>query len=247
MPEETPELPVSPRAAVRQSADSGDARQEVQIQAPSLLDKIKIHKFKILGGVLGVLVFIGAVFGAYKLGQRQVQPPGLVVTPTPLPSEAPAKEGDPTADWKTYTDQNDNYSIKYPPAWSVTPSQFFSQTGITKAARLEGEGLEVLINVFKDKPAESDLSYWISSLVDETGKRNVFWEKEIVVNGIKSIQQEISSAPLGRSVRVYVPRSSTAVFEFTAWPVGDNDPSKPIDLNRLNSFNLILSTFKFLE
>lgn len=59
MPEETPELPVSP--------------QEVQIQAPSLLDKIKIHKFKILGGILGLLVFAGAVFGIYEFGYKRGQ------------------------------------------------------------------------------------------------------------------------------------------------------------------------------
>lgn len=32
--------------------------EETPIQPPSLLDKLKIHKFKILGGVLGVLVFV---------------------------------------------------------------------------------------------------------------------------------------------------------------------------------------------
>lgn len=50
------------------------SEQETQIQTPSFLDKLKIHKFKILGGVLGVFVFTGAVFGAYKFGQKQTQP-----------------------------------------------------------------------------------------------------------------------------------------------------------------------------
>lgn len=39
----------------------------------SFLERLKIHKFKILGGILGVFIFAGAVFGAYKLGQRQIQ------------------------------------------------------------------------------------------------------------------------------------------------------------------------------
>ena len=30
------------------------------------MDKLKIHKFKVLGGILGILVFSGAVFGGYK-------------------------------------------------------------------------------------------------------------------------------------------------------------------------------------
>ena len=103
MPEETPELPVSPQ--VRQPAD--------QIQPPSFMDKLKIHKFKILGGVLGVLVFTGAVFGAYKVGQRQIYPePDEGPTPTPIVVATPTP--DPTANWKTYTNTKYGYSIKYP-------------------------------------------------------------------------------------------------------------------------------------
>lgn len=77
MEEKPAELPVS--------------EQEVQLQPPNLLDKIKIHKFQILGGFLGVLVFTGAVFGAYRFGQKQVGPgpkptltPGLTATSTPI-------------------------------------------------------------------------------------------------------------------------------------------------------------------
>lgn len=58
MEEKPVELPVSP--------------QEIQIQPSSFLDKLKIHKFKILVGILGVLVLAGAVFGAYKFGQRSI-------------------------------------------------------------------------------------------------------------------------------------------------------------------------------
>lgn len=98
MPKETPELPVS--------------EQEVQIQAPNLLDKLKIHKFRILGGILGILVFVGTVFGAYKVGQRQIQP-GLGPTPTPEAVATPTP--DPTANWKTYIDRDEKFSFKYPP------------------------------------------------------------------------------------------------------------------------------------
>lgn len=40
-----------------------------------MLDKIKTSKFKILIVVLGVFVFGGAIFGAYKPGRIQPQPP----------------------------------------------------------------------------------------------------------------------------------------------------------------------------
>lgn len=81
----------------------------------SCLSKIKLHKFKILGGVLGIFVLAGAVFGAYKLGQRQIQP-GPKPTPTPMVVATPTP--DFTANWKTYTNTKYGYSIKYPAIWS---------------------------------------------------------------------------------------------------------------------------------
>lgn len=97
MKEKSAELPVSP--------------QETQIDAPSFTDKLKIHKFKILGGILGILVFTGAVFGAYKFGQKQVQV-GPQPTPTPVAVATPTP--DPTANWKTYINKASGYSVKYP-------------------------------------------------------------------------------------------------------------------------------------
>ena len=100
MPEETTQLPVSP--------------QEIQIQAPSLKERISAQKKKIfigLGAFLGVLILVGAVFGIYKYAQRQIpiEPaegptPTLEATPTP----------DETADWETYTNTKYGYSIRYP-------------------------------------------------------------------------------------------------------------------------------------
>ena|SRR3989344_1091106 len=46
--------------------------------------------------------------------QRQIAILQVQPTPTPLPAEASAKEGDPTANWKTYTNDKYGYSFKYP-------------------------------------------------------------------------------------------------------------------------------------
>lgn len=126
---------------------------EEQLKA-GLLEKLNAHKFKILAGVLGILVLTGAVFGAYKLGQKQVQPgsqptPSPTVTCGPCPQFMPPHpdfckdgtlipggedecgcQGPPrcqssTADWNTYT--AGILSLKYPPTWFVkeTTSVFF--------------------------------------------------------------------------------------------------------------------------
>lgn len=81
---------------------------------PRWREKLGLHKFKILGGVLGILVFAGGVFGAYRLGQRQVQP-----TPQPSPIVSPSPTPDITANWKTYTNTKYGYSIQYPDDWAI--------------------------------------------------------------------------------------------------------------------------------
>jgi len=81
---------------------------------PRWREKLKTHKFKILGGVLGVLVVAGTAFAAYKLGQRQVPP-----QPNPTPEAVVSPSLDSTADWQTYTNTKYGYLIKHPNNWTV--------------------------------------------------------------------------------------------------------------------------------
>jgi len=98
------------------------------------LEKLKIHKFKILVGVLGTIIFASAVFGAYKFGQRQARPepaegptptPIVEATPTLLPSEVSTKEDDSTANWKTYRFEKSykrgelKFEMRYPKEWHI--------------------------------------------------------------------------------------------------------------------------------
>lgn len=64
------------------------------------------------------LVLAGSIaYAGWQFSQKQTvvsQP-----TPTPLPAEASAKEGDPTADWTTYHDNG--FLFKHPIDWIVNP------------------------------------------------------------------------------------------------------------------------------
>jgi len=129
MTDQAPQLPVSP--------------QEVQIEPPSFWDKLKIHKIKILGGVFGLLFFVGAVFGAYRVGQRQALPesaeeptptPAVVTTPTPEPTVTEVSRLSPTpitiekipyqpiASWQIYTDSQAKFSVQYPKTYKLSSS-----------------------------------------------------------------------------------------------------------------------------
>ena len=50
--------------------DNEVPKEEIIEEQPKarLLEKLNAHKFKLLGGVLGIFVLTGAVFGVYKLG-----------------------------------------------------------------------------------------------------------------------------------------------------------------------------------
>ena len=206
MEEKPAELPVSPQ--VRQPAD--------QIQPPSFLDKLKIHKGKILGGILGILVFVGAVFGAYKLGQRQIQPP----QPTPTPVAATTPTPDLTVDWKTYT--NDELSFKYPSHWTIETN------------RIIGTDPNVVIYVVSKD----------STLMNECMRMDTTEKKDgLVIKKFSRVTTgEMCSTddPSPREIWVVPTEDDYSPGINYSYTVKDNPGAEDI-------FNLILSTFKFLE
>ena len=122
MPEETLQLPVS--------------EQEIQIEAPSFKDKLKLQKKKILIGLgvfFGILAIAGMAFGAYLISQRQIQPapqptptpiPISTVVPSPTPEVSPRLTPTPSPKpitWKTYTNDKHKYQFEYPEDWILAP------------------------------------------------------------------------------------------------------------------------------
>lgn len=210
MPEETLELPIS--------------EQETQIEAPSFLDKLKIHKFKIFGGILGIFVFTGAVFGVYKLGQRQIrigpQPtptPGLVATPTP----------EPTADWKTCNSEI-GFSFQYPPDWQI---QLLSTTIMVSPP---GQFLPVMQIFQLDTNPSFKENFESNEIFDVVSK-------PIVISGLQAVEytqtykQALPHIKIGQT-------SVIDVVEYKGQPV----VLELVDAQYKDIFNLMLSTFKFL-
>jgi len=237
MVEEKPELPISPQ--VRQPADQIQppaSPSEASSEGGSFLDKLKLHKFKILGGVLGVLVFAGAVFGAYKVGQRQVQ---LVPQPTPTPGLVATPTPDPTANWKTYTNEKYGYSIKYPPAdsyMSFTPKNYT----VTNMAVLDYIGIgedpdsrePLIVVAVTDRSFDEEVKLTRQNLSVEE-------EKEMIIEGVKGV--EFYGKRKGRIRHVF-----WIVLPKTDYTYVISTPEYNI-LDGFATFNLMLSTFKFLE
>jgi hypothetical protein len=223
MPEETPQLPVS--------------EQEVQIQAPSFLERLQTQKKKILiglGAFLGVLILAGAAFGIYQYAQNQIP---LEPTPTPLPSETSVKEGDPTADWETYTNTKYRYSIRYSKESELfevgettsTPPDEWQATGI----RLDSLEIQLLSYENKENLSSQDYAEKDAPNLNLTNKMTT------IAGGKSAYQYDyIDVRDREFPTRVVTVASNGYIIEL----VGINKTGQ----TEFKVFDLILSTFKFL-
>jgi len=209
---------------------------------PSFREKLKANKFKILGGILGALVFAGAIFGAYKLGQKQVQP---AAQPTPTPEVVATPTPDPTADWETYTNTKYGYSIKYPNTF-LLPTEIGKSTTFLLANSTIPAEKAVYIFV-EENPQKLDFLEWLRSsevkqagtILEPTAGLKI---KEEMILEIKWLSFEESEMPLGfpPSGEIY-------------WATLYKDKVFLVGLLNLNyqeykpTVNLMLSTFRFLE
>ena len=220
------------------------------------LEKLKLHKFKILGGVLGVLIFAGVVFGAYKIGQRQIQP---VPQPTPIPIAVATPTPDPTANRKTYTSDDIGFSIKYPENW------YFEENPDFQKPYLVEDALEVKVQFanfkppFKGPAGSIPQGCWFDILAADTEMSlDQFITKNPTVGSLQGLPDRRERVVVdGRPAekRVYLPNEF--IFE-TRITVHAADTGKVVvfyyssplaeqAVDCEQTFNLMLSTFKFLE
>ena len=230
MPEETPQLPASP------SRGGPVSEQEIQIEAPSFKDKLKLQKKKILIGLgvfFGVLILAGTVFGIYRYAQRQISLEEL--KPTPLPAEVSTEEGDPTADWQIYTNEEYGYSIKYPPDWFIEEKEdltkiYNQDPNIYKFERTR----EISSGVF-DYPIE-DFIFDID-VIGVTPEPNLAQRNSVNIGGASGITGILTGGEGEKILMAHLVKSAETY----------NFYGRPADSNYKDKFNLILSTFKFLE
>ncbi len=226
---------------------------------PSLSRTIPNPKPKfslILTGIL--LLALGGV-GGFLLGRQSFQPKLTTTTQVaPLPSEAPGEERitetppatptpDPTAEWKTYRNDEYGFEIKYPAEWLVREDTHALKEGDLFWAIIIGEtqrqntelydGAQIVI----DMPirTEEDIKSWVKNYYLEeniSGEPNYFSEETI--GGL--VFQKVYTCGLGCST-YYNLKNNDLVFRLMTSARG---PKKEIYQQTLQT---ILSTFKFLD
>jgi len=193
--------------------------------------------------VLGVLVATSLVFGGYKLTQiRQVQP-----QPTPTPVAVPTPTPEPTADWKIYTNTKYEYSIKYPKEWQVFEVKEGPEAGIrtdfAESESLSGREYWIWIKI-NNNPDGLSATKWVDRLLFQ------YSDQPAVMAGIKREKDRVADTEAERVTGLPAMTEMISVFipeEKNIYEIVLQKGVGVLSNESKQAFNLMLSTFRFLE
>ena len=226
--------------------------------SPSLSQTIPNPKPKFSLILTGILLLATGGIGGFLLGRQSLQPKSTTTQMAPLPSEAPVEERitetpsatptpDPTAEWKTYRNDEYGFEIKYPAEWLVREDTHALKEGDLFSAIIIGEtqrqdtefydGAQIIIGM--PIRTEEDINSWVKNyypIENINGEPNHFSEETIG----NLVFQKVYTCGLG-CFTYYNLKNNDLVFRLLTSAEG---PKKEIYQQTLQT---ILSTFKFLD
>ncbi|MFH0863506.1 MAG: PsbP-related protein [Candidatus Gottesmanbacteria bacterium] len=182
--------------------------------------------------LLAIIIIIGVA--GYILGVKTQST--ITPIPTPLVIVQPTPTPDPTANWKTYINTEDNYSLLYPPDWTLDTTTLEI---IPPTEGLGGEG-RIFINV---NASDGSLEQFMEATNPSTGTKNsqvYTLVKQIQINGVNGILTKGGCCGFGGQ-HVFVQHNNKTYHLTLKGPV-DNPKS-----DYQTVFDQILSTFKFTD
>ena len=232
--------------------------------SPSPSQTIPNSKSKLSLILVGILLLALGGVGGFLLGRQSLQPKSTTTAQvTPLPSETPVAERvtetpsatpNPTAEWKTYHNDEYGFEIKYPAEWLVREGDsllkegnhvfkegdLFSAIIIGETQRQNTElydGAQIIIGM--PIRTEEDINSWVKNyypIENINGEPNYFSEETIG----NLVFQKVYTCGLG-CFTYYNLKNNDLVFRLLTSAEG---PKKEIYQQTLQT---ILSTFKFLD
>src|SRR3989338_410400 len=213
-------------------------------------------KFPLFPILAGILLMILVATGTFFLGKSQNnQNASIPSTPSPLPSEALAKEGtpDPTDNWETYINTKYKYQFKYPSDFKIfdeSADRIYINNNLPADPNCQGGGCFLgtpRLSIYFEhlnNPGEDELN-----LDDYATARSTSIQQEATEPGIiKKIQKfgldvrYAEGVTQGYSHNYFMKPSPNLSFSISAV-----FPSKE-DVPKYESIaEKILSTFKFIE
>lgn len=219
--------------------ESPSQPQPVQPEIPSQQSNSNLLKILSIGlGVIGIGIIIG--IGGYLLGTKKSQLPVQKavsqVSPSPIP--------DPTANWKTYTNTEFGYQIRYPADWTLKQNtDSASPYPALYPAEDSLDYLSLRTTTFSPEDYIADLRSSAEKVV--SGEVIVGQQTKTDIAGITAYKIFTSSEAEGGDKYVIGFNNRTIIigqhFNYIV--------SLPLDgkTKLLEIFNKILSTFKFTD
>ena len=182
----------------------------------------------ILAAVLGIGLLAGSAYAGYYYGTQQVSQPKAdrPLDETPEPTSPPV--ADPTADWRTYTDDM-FVSVQLPPSW-----QQLSTGGMDFSDEKFEKGVTIVI----EQSAYDRFTEQAEQVLTKGAK-----PQSVVLAGVTALRYEGYGGEAGRLYKVQI----VAQRGINAFLVTFSTPALPEGGEDVSVFDQILSTFKFLE
>lgn len=192
--------------------------------------------------VVGVLLAGSIAYAGYQYSQKQTP---SVAQPTPTPVVVATPTPDLTANWKTYTDTKYGYSIKYPQGWYTydgVVADYDLRSGENKTLSRSREHLTIQTVVW-DNPSKLSTEVYISQLDSGPDAPRVVATEKVTVGGVVGIKR------IENRYSITDPTTSIQPTVVVYFAHGDKTfilSAYPEDSVLINSFDQILSTFKFI-
>lgn len=195
------------------------------------------------------LLFLIALAGAGYYGfmyYKEVSKP----SPTPTTEPTPVATTDPTADWKIYINPSWKISFKYPQTWTDLKLEG-SESYVSKDS---SNIINLTINkgiYYNDKPLDPYSSAFSASIGQKVGEEN---EKikiaDLEIDGrdavVVSMDYLQSTQEPPSYSYIYIIKDNNSLFILNFWSQ-DGDKSKTNIMDQKETFDQILSTFKFID
>lgn len=195
--------------------------------------------------LVGILVLALVGGGAYYFGTLKNTPQTqdyVLISQTPKPTQTP----DETANWKTYTDEQSGYSMKYPVDWVIDPNCSANSVSVSNVCfsspDLERDARPIvrkggLITVSRYKFVQSTLRDFN---IDDFCKLDISTNcKQIKLDQMEAWQREVNDAAL--STEVIVLKDKKMFLGIISGYTSTSEKS----IQKVH--DQILSTFKFIQ
>lgn len=171
--------------------------------------------------------------------------PNQITSPNQTPDPVPTPSADQITDWKTYRNEEFGYELKYPVDWYITqpivnPLEILSFKADQKETRQLGipkKEISVGIYINKNMPYQT--------VIEWADQKKVFSQREeIMVAGEKALRGRMSVIGLNNTVGIDKGFAGAILIHNN---IGYEIIYYPYNSTRINTYNKILPTFKFLR